>query len=494
MKRGSGLLIHVSSLPSKYGVGDFGNGIFSFIDILHQMRQRYLQILPLTPVDLAYDCSPYHSISAFAGNQLFISLDELAEEGLLSMEELSFFDSYPNDTAYFKEAFDIKQKYLYMAFSAFKKRNDASFEEFCWDNAYWLEDYALFKTLKAKFNKKPWFEWPEEFKRRDKNALDIFTKTLANEIDFEKFIQFMFYNQWKKVKNHANGNGISIIGDIPIYVDLDSSDVWSHSQYFKLNENGLPLGVAGVPPDYFSSTGQLWGNPVYNWEKLKEDNFSWWIKRFDNSLKLYDFVRIDHFRGLIAFWEVPYGETTAINGTWIQVPTYELIDALKSKFTNLPVIAEDLGLITQDVTEAMKKYDFPGMKVLQFAFGGDATNPYLPHNFEKNSVVYTGTHDNNTSRGWFESEATEKEKINLKRYIGHDVSSEGINWELVRLAISSVSDISIFPVQDIMGLGSNARMNIPGTAFGNWRFRFSFGQISEFDKNSLKELTEIYGR
>lgn len=494
MKRGSGILVHISSFPSNYGIGDLGKNLYSFINFLKDSKQSYMQVLPMTPVELFYDCSPYHSISAFAFNHLFIDPESLIEEGLLDYSFVKSFEVEISSKVNFDKAFEIKEAILEKAFSNFEKSRNAEFEKFCYEHKFWLDDYCLFRVIKKKFKKQPWFNWPEEYKFRNHNSLNNFKEKFIDEINCEKFTQYSLYKQWNKFKEFANNFGIKIIGDMPIYVDLDSSDVWTNPEYFKLSNDGTPLFVAGVPPDYFSSSGQLWGNPVYNWDRIKESGFEWWVKRIKHSISMYDYIRIDHFRGLVAYWEVPSSENTAINGKWVPVPVYDLFDKIFAEIQTLPVIAEDLGVITPDVVEVMNHYGFPGMKVLQFAFGSDFKNPYLPHNYDKNCVVYTGTHDNNTTRGWYENEANDKEKKYLERYIGHNIDENNVNWELIRLAISSVANVSIFPIQDILGEGSSSRMNVPGTSKNNWRYRMISCNFKEDIKKLLKELTETFGR
>lgn len=493
-KRGSGILCHVASFPSKFGIGDFGQSAYFLIDFLKEAKQSFLQLLPLTPVEAYYDYSPYHSTSAFALNYLFIDPDELWKEGLID-------DSYSEPLIHTRDekvdytyAVKFKKQILQKAFSNFSRIDKSKFEEFESKNSYWLEDYALFESIKRKYDNKAWFQWPDELKYRKESAIKSAREALSEDILFEKFVQFIALSQWNKLREYASSRNIQIIGDMPIYVDHNSSDVWCNSQYFKLNEDGSPIFVAGVPPDYFSSTGQLWGNPVYNWDKLKEDSFGWWAKRFLHNLTLYDFVRIDHFRGLVAYWEVPAYEKTAVNGQWQQAPVYEFFDTIIPKIQKFNLIAEDLGVITEDVVKVMKYYGFPGMKVLQFAFEGDPSNAYLPHNYTRNTIVYTGTHDNNTTIGWYKEEASKMAKDFLCKYLGKEINENNVNWELIRLAMSSVSDTAIIPIQDVLGKGSNFRMNTPGTATNNWRFSFGKEEITDEIKDRLREFTEIYGR
>lgn len=493
-KRASGILSHIISFPSEFGIGDFGQSAYFVIDFLKEAEQSFLQILPLTPVEALYDYSPYHSTSAFALNYLFIDPDELWEEGLINdirFEPISHTQNEKVDYAY---ATKVKTQVLREAFNNFSRIDRRKFEEFEFENSYWLDNYALFEAIKRKYDNKAWFQWPDELKYRREDALNSVRNILREDVLFEKFVQFIARLQWNKLKEYANSKNIQIIGDMPIYVDHNSSDVWCNRQYFKLDDDGNPIFVAGVPPDYFSSTGQLWGNPVYDWDNLKKDGFGWWIKRFLHNLTLYDYVRIDHFRGLVAYWEVPAYEKTAVNGQWQQASVYEFFDTIIPKIQKFNLIAEDLGVITEDVVKVMEHYGFPGMKVLQFAFEGDPSNAYLPHNYKRNTIVYTGTHDNNTTIGWYKEEASMKAKDFLGKYLGKEINENNVNWELIRLAMSSVSDTAIIPIQDILGKGSNCRMNTPGTATNNWRFSFRKEEITDEIKHKLKELTEIYGR
>jgi len=495
MRRVSGILLPITSLPSQFGIGDLGKGAYKFVDFLKDTKQSFWQILPLNPTESFYFNSPYHGTSAFAGNTLFISPEILFEEGLLEKGNLENLPQFSNDKVEFDKVIELKKSFFEIAFGKFKiKSLRYEFEDFCLNNSSWLDDFALFRALKGRFGVS-WGDWLEELRDRNSQALNAVKGELSEEIEKVKFLQFIFDKQWKALKEYANENGVHIIGDIPFYVDYDSVDVWVHPELFKLNENRKPYAVGGVPPDCFSSTGQLWGNPVYNWDKFREDKYEWWVKRFERALETVDIVRIDHFRGFVAYWEVKAEEKTAINGEWVNVPSYDFFNTLLKRFVSLPAIAEDPGIITTDVGEVMKHFGFPGMKVLLFAFGNDNPyNPYLPHMYEKNCVVYTGTHDNNTVKGWFEKEAKEDEKLRFFKYIGKEVSVNEVNWEFIKLAMSSISDISIIPLQDILGLGEEGRMNIPGTIKDNWRFRFSENALIDSVKEKLLNLTQMYGR
>jgi 4-alpha-glucanotransferase len=503
-RRGSGILLHITSLPSSYGIGDLGPSAYQFVDFLSETRQDFWQILPLKPTSTAHGNSPYSSFSAFAGNTLLISPERLVEEGFLSKADIKDHPSFPDETVIYNAVTEYKTELFRTAYGNFKKRRQkgCDFEEFCNENRYWLDDYALFVTLKERFSGAVWGEWPEDIRdRKGERGKELKGKhapahlRLKDRIEMEKFLQYVFYKQWHSLRAYCNSRDIQIIGDIPIYVNYDSADVWSNPAIFELGENRRPTFVAGVPPDYFSSTGQLWGNPVYNWETLKKTGYAWWIRLIEHNLKLFNIIRLDHFRGLVAYWEVPAGEETAINGRWVEVPVRDFFDKLLRHFTSLPIIAEDLGIITPDVKETMELYGFPGMKILLFAFGDNlATNPYVPHNHVKNCVVYTGTHDNNTAKGWFRKEARPEDKQRLFQYLGREVSEETVHHELTRMAMMSVADLAIIPMQDILGLGEEARMNTPSTANGNWEWRLLPGQLTPSLAASLSELTHIYGR
>ncbi len=496
-KRGSGLLLHVTSLPSPYGVGDLGPWAYKFADFLAGTRQSYWQILPLSPTAPVYGNSPYSSISTFAGNTLLISPDILCEEGLITRKQLDSRPPFPDDRCDYDGAASFKDDLLDIACEAFMKDRAARerFGYFCEEHAAWLDNYALFVALKKRMGGRSWNEWDWELRDRVPEAIAAATRECASDVEREKFRQYIFFRQWKNLKDYCNRLGVQVVGDIPIYVSYDSADVWSNSRIFKLNDEKRPYAVAGVPPDYFSRTGQLWGNPVYNWDALRATRYAWWIERMRHILTLYDVVRIDHFRGLVAYWEVPAPAHNAMNGHWVQVPTDDFFNELFKRFFTLPIIAEDLGLITPDVHEAIRRFGFPGMKVLLFAFGED--NPmhiYLPHAFGRDSVVYTGTHDNNTARGWFDREARPEDRERLFRYIGREVGAEEVGWELIRLAMLSVAGMVIVPLQDVLGLGEEARMNRPSVTLGNWGWRFLPEQLTDAVTVRLRSLTEIYGR
>jgi len=495
-QRGSGVLLHVTSLPSLYGIGDLGLKAFEFADFLAASKQKYWQILPLNPTDPAFDNSPYHSFSAFAFNPLLISPELMIEEGLVDRGDLQSLLNFPTERVDYSRALLLKENIFFSAYERFKERTyKEGFDKFCSENASWLDDYSLFMALKSRFPAKSWNEWPSEIRDRQPEAIKTVKDELQDEIQMEKFLQYVFDKQWKGLKNYCNQRGILIIGDIPIYVVYDSVDVWAHPELFRLDSNRKPDVVAGVPPDYFSETGQLWGNPLYRWDAMKERKFDWWIMRLEHNLQLFDWVRIDHFRGFVGYWEVPAKETTAINGRWIQAPALDFFNEVKKRFPSLAIIAEDLGTITPDVKEIMEHFAFPGMKVLLFAFGEDnPEHPYLPHTYEKNCLVYTGTHDNNTVKGWFKSEAKPEDRKRLFRYLGRRVSEKDVHWEFIELGMISVANTFIVPMQDVLGLEEDARMNRPGTTRGNWRWRLMPKQLSASLVEKLAEMTKVCDR
>ncbi len=495
--RGSGILLHISSLPAPFGIGDLGSWSYQFADFLVETKQSYWQILPLNPTDpIGGANSPYSSTSAFAGSTLLISPELLQQEGYLTKADLDKMQPLSDKYVDFVPVTEGRRELYDLAYSNFKqKKQQYAYEKFCADNASWVDDFALFVALKAHFNGLVWSDWPGELRDRHSESLKTMRAQLQDRIAREKFLQFIFFEQWHALKAYCNERGIQIIGDIPIYVSYDSADVWTNPELFKLNWEKKPYVVAGVPPDYFSRTGQLWGNPIYNWEAAKAGGYSWWIKRIGHNLRLFDMVRIDHFRGFAGFWEVPAGETTAINGRWVDAPVMDFFTTLYKRFPNLPIIAEDLGVITPDVREVMHKFEFPGMRVLLFAFDDSLPkNPYAPHNHVKNCLVYTGTHDNNTARGWFEKEADQRSKEWFFRYIGKEIPAEQVGLEFSRLAMASVAGIAILPMQDILGIGEFARMNRPSTIQDNWQWRLLAEEITPAVKQRLRELTEIYGR
>ena len=494
-ERSSGILFHPTSLPGKYGIGTLGKEAYAFIDFLKKSRQKLWQIFPLGST--GYGDSPYQSFSSFAGNPYLIDFDLLIEAHLLSEEDLRdvFFgdnEEYIDYGAIYNQKYPLLRK----AYENFKSSDNhemrENLEHFKRENASWLNDYSLYISLKNHFNGLPWNEWAHDIKNREHGAMEHYKNELADDIEYHNFIQFLFFKQWGDVKRYANENGIKIIGDIPIFVAADSSDAWANPEIFLFDEERKPVKVAGVPPDYFSATGQLWGNPLYNWQKLKETNYSWWVERVRANLSTCDIIRIDHFRGFEAYWAVPYGDDTAINGQWEPGPGIDLFNAIKSQLGELPIIAEDLGLMTQGVIDLREATGFPGMKILGFAFDSGEENDYLPHTYTKNCVVYTGTHDNDTLIGWFQK-AKEEDRQFARDYL-NSRSDDEIHWDAIRGAWSSVANMAISPVQDFLGLGSEARINTPGVAAGNWQWRLRHGVLTDELAERIAKLTRVYSR
>lgn len=496
-KRRCGILLHITSLPSPHGVGDFGDTAYKFVDFLAETGQSLWQVLPLNPTRTVYGNSPYSSYSAFAGNHILISLDLLARDGVLLKSDIEGYATFPHSRVDYYTVTAYKENVLRVAYKNMhrKQEKDFEFERFCSENAFWLDDYAVFISLKEHFHGVAWSDWPEDLRHRKEEVIRDWKERLKERILMEKFFQFLFFKQWFSLKKYCNSKNIQIIGDIPIYVTYDSADVWATPEIFKLDDAKKPLFVAGVPPDYFSATGQLWGNPVYKWDVLKETGYSWWLRRIEYNLKLYDIIRLDHFRGFVSYWEVPATEKTAVNGKWVDTPVQDFFNTLYKHFPSLPIIAEDLGTITPDVREIMGMFGIPGMKVLLFAFGDDLPiNPYIPHNHIKSCVVYTGTHDNNTMKGWFKKEANPEDKERIRKYLGREVSEDDIHREMIRLAMMSVANMVILPMQDILGLGEESRMNFPATSENNWEWRLLPEQITPTLIQELSEATVIYGR
>lgn len=496
-KRASGILLHPTSLPSRFGIGDLGVSAYNFVDFLAASNQQVWQILPIGPT--GHGNSPYLSYSALAGNPLLISPEKLKEDNLLTPEELDSLPDYPIDRVDYNLVIKTKMPLLGLASTRFQQQATPEqlqeFQQFCARNKDWLDDYALFMALKEAHNGASWNTWDEEIAKRQPKAMAEWATRLQDAIFYHKFLQYQFCSQWGELRQYTNSQGIEIFGDIPVYVAHDSVDVWSHPEIFRLDpKTGEAALMAGVPPDYFSTTGQLWGNPVYNWEKLQETNFDWWVKRVERMLDYVDIIRIDHFRGFQAYWAVPQGEKTAINGKWIEAPGEEFFSLLNKQLKELPLVAEDLGVITPEVEALRDKFNFPGMKVLHFAFDSDRTNPFLPYNYiDCNCVVYTGTHDNNTTVGWFYDRSSE-EQTRVVDYLGC-ISHKGIHWSLISLALSSVAKTAIFPLQDILGLGAEAKMNTPSQEEGNWEWRYHPSALDyEGLGEHLKYVTYLYGR
>ena len=526
-KRSSGILAHPTSFPSRYGIGDLGQGTIDFINFLEKSGQKLWQVLPFGPT--SFCDSPYQSFSTFAGNPLLISPDILKEENYLTDNDLASVPSFDAFKISYGEVINYKTGLYKKAFEAFKKNasetQKTNYEKFCQSNKDWLNDYSLFVALKnyfiqerdgtfetpeykefAKANKKTlteeqindffygavWLTWPEAIKTRKVSAIEEWSRKLNDEIEYCKFLQYEFFRQWNLVHNYAKKKDVKIIGDIPIFVALDSSDVWGNAKLYMLNQKGYPSVVAGVPPDYFSETGQLWGNPLYDWAEHKKENYAWWIKRVQKTLALVDILRIDHFRGFAAYWAVPFGEKTAINGKWCNAPGKELFTEIKRQLGDLPIIAEDLGVLTPDVEDLRDSFNLPGMKVLQFGFDPDGSSDHAAHNINtSNLVVYTGTHDNDTTVGWYES-SDDKTKDYFRRYL--NVSGDDVSWDLIRLCLASNAKIAIMPIQDLMSLGNHARMNLPGVPSGNWQFRYTTEMLSDDISARLLYLSKLFYR
>lgn len=502
--RSCGILLHPTSLPGPFGIGDLGPEAFAFADFLAASGQSLWQVLPLGPT--GYGDSPYACYSAFAGNPLLISPERLVEDGLLGKKELASIPHLAGERVDYEAVHKFKEIVLHHALAGFRKTTDtklrAAFETFRQHYSSWLPDYALFRALKNAYGGTAWNEWEPPIVRREPAALAVAREKLREQIEGEEFSQFLFFRQWFALKDYCSERGIKFIGDIPIFVAHDSADVWTHPDQFKLDDDGAPIVVAGVPPDYFSATGQFWGNPLYDWERMRADGFKWWIKRVHETLQTVDIVRIDHFRGFVACWEIPGGDKTAERGHWVEAPGRELFTAIRNALGELPIIAEDLGVITPEVEALRDDFGFPGMRILQFAFSSDSKNTDLPHNYHRNVVVYTGTHDNDTTVGWFGSVAGEgstrnktqilRERKFCLKYLHTD--GKEIAWDFIRTVCASVASTAIVPLQDVLELGTEARMNLPNTIGGNWSWRFQARALTDDRGARLNELTDLYGR
>lgn len=503
MNRQSGILLHPTSLPGPEGIGTLGQGARDFLDFACLSGARVWQVCPLGPT--GYGDSPYQCFSAIAGNPLLVDLETLAKEGLLSPGDLEPFRNLPADKVDFGRLIPLKWQALGLAARRFREQVQsgtkagsmlqARFQAFQRRHRDWLPDYCLFMALKDHFGGRPWTGWPQGLRDRDPDTLARYQRDLALETGVQAFVQWQFHDQWTRLKAHAAQRGISVMGDLPIFAAGDSVDVWTRRQLFQLDPDGQARFVAGVPPDYFSATGQLWGNPVYDWPAMEADGFTWWIQILGHKLELFDLVRIDHFRGFAAYWAVPGGHPTAEHGSWVKAPGTRLFAALQAALGKLPVVAEDLGVITPDVEELKNQFGFPGMKVMQFAFDSAEENDHLPHNYVPHSVVYTGTHDNDTIRGWF-NQASEADRTLASRYLGFNANSTGpeLAWAFIRAVMASVPRLAMVPLQDILGLDSSARMNTPGSLGGNWTWRYGKTDLKPGLARQFRNLAELYGR
>jgi 4-alpha-glucanotransferase len=491
--RASGILLHPTGLPGPDGIGDLGPEAYRWVDFLDRTGCQFWQILPLGPT--GYGDSPYQCFSAFAGNPYLISTTILLDQGLLTKSDLSDRPNFPLERVDYGPVIKWKLKVLRRSFEIFQSKNDEktneSFELFRNVEREWLKPFTTFMAIKSQHDDVSWDKWSEELRKRDPSAMKRFKTDFSEEIAFQAYMQFLFYRQWQALRAYAKRKGIRIIGDIPIFVAYDSADVWVNKELFYLDEKGLPEVVAGVPPDYFSETGQLWGNPLYKWDIHKATGYEWWYKRMKAVLKRVDIVRLDHFRGFEAYWEIPYGNETAVEGRWVKGPGHDFFKAMKEKLGELPIIAEDLGVITETVTQMRDDFDLPGMKILQFSFATDPDDDFLPHNYPVNCVAYTGTHDNNTVRGWYET-APEREKDFCRRYLAR--SGQDIAWSMIRVLWQSVAAWVLAPMQDFLSLGEWARMNYPGNPSGNWDWRMHPDAIDEGLVNRLHNTNFLYGR
>ena len=494
-ERLSGVLLHVTSLPSYGGVGDFGPAAFGFVDFLKAAKQRLWQVLPLSPT--GYGSSPYSALSAFAGNSLLISLEKLVEQGWLSAEQIEGLPGH-NGACDFEKAFALKHPLIEEAAENFLDKaapaERARYQQFAKDNASWLTDWVLFAVLRRRFGYKSWNDWPTEYAFRHPEAISAVMKESGRELAVEQVIQFFFQEQWTALRAYCAEHDVRILGDVAIFVSYDSADVWTHPEIFELDRERKPVRVSGVPPDYFSETGQRWGNPLYRWDLLQERGFDWWVARFRRSLALYDSVRLDHFRGFEAYWSIDADEETAVSGNWVKAPGHALFNRMKEIFGELPFLAEDLGLITPEVDELRGFFGMPGMRILQFGFAERGGHLYLPHRYVPNTVVYTGTHDNNTTLGWWREDATPEEREHVQIYARPFEYDGEVVWAMIKLAATSVANTCVFPMQDVLHLGSEARMNKPGAGEGHWAWRYGTEALHPDFASKLAALTEMTDR
>lgn len=492
--RAGGILVHPTSFPGPYGMGDLGQAAYRFVDFLAEAGIALWQVLPLGPT--GYGDSPYASFSAFAGNALLISPALLLDDGWLDAEDLAAVPSFPEERVDYGPVIEWKRSLLLRAYERFKTRATDADRDAFWSysatNASWLDDFARFMAIKEAHGGVAWNEWEPTIARHESHAVWEWEQRLKDEVNAQRFLQWQFARQWSRLKTYANDRNIRVIGDVPIFVAFDSADVWARPDLFYLDEERRPTVVSGVPPDYFSETGQLWGNPIYRWDRMRASGYEWWVERFRQTFSQLDLARIDHFRGFEAYWEVPYGEPTAVHGRWVLGPGLELFEAVRQRLGSLAIIAEDLGVITPEVEALREALGFPGMRILQFAFSTDADDPFLPHNYPHNTVVYTGSHDNDTTLGWYVT-ASEEEKRNARRYLDLSDDSQFV-WALIRLAFASVADQALVPLQDVLNLGTEARMNYPGRPAGNWTWRYQAEALRPQLAAQLRELVTVYGR
>lgn len=491
--RKAGILLHISSLPNQYGIGTLGKEAYDFVDFLVKSKQKLWQVLPICPT--SFGDSPYQTTGSFGGNPYFIDFDLLKEEGLLKEEDYDYLKTSNSKIDY---GFLYETRYIVLkkAYDNFKSIKDDDFNKFINEESYWLNDFALFSSIKNKFNGSSWLYWPREYRCKEKDTIDNFILENKEEIEFQQFIQYKFYQQWKNLKSYANENGIKIIGDLPIYVSLDSADVWSNPKNYQLNEDLVPKKVAGVPPDAFTETGQLWGNPLYNYKEMKKNNYKWWVIRFKHALNNFDIVRIDHFRGFESYWAVPYGDDTAVNGKWVKGPGYGLFKTIENELNikgEFRIIAEDLGFLTEEVQKLLKKTGYPGMKILEFAFDPENDNDYMPYNIGENSIVYPGTHDNMTIKGWYLEGIDEKTKLYVDQYLEiHHIND--VVPRVIRAALNTKAYTVIIQMQDYLELDNSARMNEPSTTGNNWVWRLEKEDLSEYTSERIRYWTKIYRR
>jgi len=491
-KRHSGILLHLTSLPSSFGIGDMGPFAYAFVDFLIASGQKYWQLLPINPTDGINGNSPYSCSSAFGGNPLLISPEMMAIEGFLRPYDVKILLPLSEDKVDYSKAKLFKDKIFKIAFRRFQKEGDrGDFDRFVSEQHYWLEDFALFMVIKEVFGGRSWNEWPRPLRTRQPQALKDFARRKFSDLEKVKFIQYLFFRQWHKLKAYANGKNVAIIGDIPIYVNYDSVEVWRHPSFFKLDSEGHLKFISGCPPDYFSRTGQRWGNPVYNWAQLKKVKYSWWVERIAHDLQMFDYLRIDHFRGFAGFWQIPAHEKLAVFGRWVKGPGARFFKVLSKRFKALPIIAEDLGEITPDVTELMKRFGFPGMRVLLFAFNGDMHgNPHVPANYPVHCVAYTGTHDNNTVQGWYHHEAKGHEKANLHQVLQIKFTPRILHWAMIEVLMRSRAQTVIVPMPDFLGLKEKGRMNIPATKVNNWQWRLKAKALTTPLAHKIARITK----